>query len=81
MLTTALLTVRATSTESRAPTRLRMAARVTAPFGREGARGDGGRHGVPGVVETVGEVEGESDDDDQGQDEGCGGHGGMMGIP
>ena len=43
-------------------------------LGPQGAGGDGGGHRVAGVVEAVGEVEGQRGHDDQDQDEGRVGH-------
>lgn len=50
-------------------------------FRAEGARGDRGRHGVSGVVETVGEVEGQGCRDDEAEDDGCGGHAYIVRMP
>ena len=69
-----LLTVRATSMERKAPTRLSTAERMTAFLGLQSAGGDGGGHRVTGVVEAVGEVERQCGHDDHDEDEQRFGH-------
>ena len=64
-LMTALVTVSATSTERKAPTRLRMADRPTATLGLQGPGRDRRSHGVGGVVEAIREVEGKRRHDDK----------------
>ena len=63
--TTALVTVRATSTLRNAPIRLRVPDRSTAAWGLSASGGDARGHRVGGVVEPVGEVEGQCGHHDQ----------------
>ena len=70
IFTTALVTVSATSTERKAPTRLRMPERATADLRPQRPGGDRGGHRVRGVVEPVGEVEAQGGDDHQDQNHG-----------
>ena len=69
ILTTALVTVRATSTERKAPTRLRAAGQGHRHLGLQGAGRDRGGHRVAGVVEPVGEVEGQGGHDHQSEND------------
>jgi hypothetical protein len=71
ILTTALVTVSATWTLRKAPTRLRMADRATATFGRNAPVAMEGGHRVGSVVEPVREVETKSRDDHESQHHEC----------
>jgi hypothetical protein len=73
MLMTALVTVSATSTEGKAPTRLRTADSATASFGAV-RRWRWRWPWRSRVMEAVGEVEGERHHDDEREGDGCGGH-------